>query len=363
MKILMINYEFPPVGGGSANATYHLLKEFSNYKDVEIDLVTASPDEYKIENFSKNITIYKLDIRKKSLHYQTNKEIFLWSIRTLFFIPKLLKKKNYDLCHCWGGWPSGFFGYFYEKKQPFVVGLRGTDVPGFNPRMGFLDKIVFKPYSKVVWSRAAKVVSNSKGLRKLAHKSWDGKIEIIYNGIDTKTFKPGKKPKKIKLITVCRLIKRKGLEYLILALKDLDIELDIIGQGPELDNLMKLSKSLGVKVNFLGYVKHDELPKYYKKSSIFVLPSLYEGMSNSILEAMASGLPIITTNTGGTQELIHDNGIIIKKKSVSSITKALNILINNNLIKEYGKNSRKIALKLSWKNVAKQYYKLFKEIK
>ena len=185
---------------------------------------------------------------------------------------------------------------------------------------------------------------------------------VIPNGIDTKNFKPGKKPKKIRLITVCRLIKRKGLQYLITALENMDIELNIIGEGPELSNLKNLAKSLNVKVNFIGYVKHDNLPRYYQKASIFVLPSLYEGMSNSVLEGMASGLPIITTNTGGTQELIHTNGIIIKKKSPESIKKALNIMINNNLIKEYGENSRKLALKMSWKNIAKQYYKMFKEL-
>jgi len=294
---------------------------------------------------------------------------------------KLLKKNKYDLCHCWTGWPSGFFGYFFEKDQKFIIGLRGTDVPGFNQRMGILDKIVFNPYSKIVWGRATKIITNSEGLKKLAHKTWKGNIEIIYNGVDTKIFTPGKKPKisetkvyddvqkpkkvldKPRIITVCRLIKRKGLEYLITALKDLDLELDIIGEGPELDNLKRLADDLGVKVNFIGYVKHDDLPKYYQKASIFVLPSLYEGMSNSVLEAMASALPIVTTDTGGTQELIHDNGIIVRKKSANEIRKAIITIINNDLIKEQGKNSRKIALELSWTNIAKQYYKLFQKIK
>lgn len=362
MRILMINYEFPPIGGGSANATYHLLKEFSKYKDVEIDLITASSGEFKKEKFSKNITLYKLDINKKNLHYQTNKEMFLWSIKTLFFLSKHLKNNKYDLCHCWSGWPSGFFGYFFEKDQKFTIGLRGTDVPGFNQRMGILDKVVFNPYSKIVWSRAAKVIANSDGLKKLAHKTWKGDIDIIYNGIDTKKFKPKEQPKKPRIITVCRLIKRKGIEYLIEALKDLDIQIDIIGEGPELTNLKTLAEKLNVNVNFIGYVKHEDLPMYYQKANIFVLPSLYEGMSNSVLEAMACGLPIITTNTGGTQELIHDNGIIIKKKSSSDIRKAITTLINNNLIKEMSKNSRKNALKLSWSNIAKQYYDLFHKL-
>lgn len=362
MKILMLNYEFPPIGGGSGNATFHLLKEFSKYKELDIDLVTASPGKYKIEKFSKNITLYRLNVEKKNIHYQTGKETFLWSIRTLFFLIKLHQKKEYDLCHCWTGWPSGFFGYFFEKDQKYIIGLRGSDVPGYNQRFKFADKIIFKPYSKIIWQRATKIIANSEGLKKLAYKTWKGQLDIIPNGIDTTKFKPGNFPEKPRLITVSRLIKRKGLEYLITALKDIDLELDIIGEGPELENLKRLAKEHNVKVNFLGYVKHDNLPKHYQKASIFVLPSLYEGMSNSILEAMASGLPIITTNTGGTQELIHDNGIIVKKKSSSSIRKAILTIINNDLIREQGKNSRNLALKMSWENVAKQYFNLYKEL-
>ena len=72
----MLNYEFPPLGGGAGNATYYLLKEFSKYDDIEIDFVTSSIDEFKEEKFSKNITIYYLDIGKKgNLHYQSNKNL------------------------------------------------------------------------------------------------------------------------------------------------------------------------------------------------------------------------------------------------------------------------------------------------
>ncbi|MBT3721622.1 glycosyltransferase family 4 protein [archaeon] len=363
MKILMLNYEFPPIGGGSANATNQVLNELAKYDDVEIDLVTSSKGKYQVEKFSKNITIYKLNINKKNPHFFSTKEIFLWSFRTLFFLPKLFKKKNYDVCHCWSGWPPGFFGFFFENNQNFLIGLRGTDVPGFNPRMGILDKIIFKPYSKIVWGRAVKVIANSQGLKELAQKTWKGDIEIIYNGIDTTEFKPGKKViKKNKIITVCRLIERKGLKYLISSLKNLDVELDIIGEGPELSNLKKLAKDLNVKVNFLGYVNHKDLPKHYQNATLFVLPSFYEGMSNSILEAMACGLPIITTGTGGSKELIKRNGIIIKQKSEKSIRKAITTIINNNLSKKMSKESREIALRLSWSNVAKQYIEIYKQI-
>jgi len=139
-------------------------------------------------------------------------------------------------------------------------------------------------------------------------------------------------------------------------IKRKDAKLTIIGDGPQkqelLDGVRKLR--LESKVFLLGYVKHENLPDYYNDSDIFILPSLFEGMSNTILEAMACGLPIITTDTGGTKELIKGNGIIIKKGNPQSIVHAV-----FEIKKDMGKISRKIALDYSWENVAEKYYRLY----
>ena len=91
-------------------------------------------------------------------------------------------------------------------------------------------------------------------------------------------------------------------------------------------------------------------------------PSLNEGMSNSLLEAMASGLPIITTDTGGSKELINNNGIIVSKESSEGIRNALKQYIEKpSLISLHSKNSRIIAEKMSWTNVAKQYMEIYNE--
>jgi glycosyltransferase involved in cell wall biosynthesis len=164
MKILMLNYEFPPIGGGAANANYYLLKEFSKNKDIEIDLVTASPkNKFLKERFSKNITIHRLNVNKTNPNYQTFSETYLWSVKTYFTLGRMIQKKKYDLCHCWFGWPSGFFGYLWRKDIPYIIGLRGTDVPGFNPRFKQLDKIFWPGYSKIVWGYAKKLLLIQKG--------------------------------------------------------------------------------------------------------------------------------------------------------------------------------------------------------
>lgn len=371
MKILMLNYEFPPIGGGSANANYHILKEFSKYKNIEIDMVTSSINKFKKVKFADNITIYRLNVNKKNIHYQSNKETFMWSIKTLFFVRKLFKKNNYDLCHCWSGWPSGFFGYINKKRQPYLIALRGTDVPGFNPRLKLLDSIFFRNYSKIIWNKSSKVIANSEGLRKLAKNTWNRKIDVIYNGIDTVLFKPSNTEyKEIRLIIAARLIQRKGISYLIKAMPRIlevnsNVKLDIIGEGPLMHSLKSLTIKLKLtkNINFLGYIKHEDLPNYYQKAKILILPSFFEGMSNTVLEAMASGLAIISTDTGGTKELLKNNGIIIKKKSSIDISNAVIKLINDKKkLDLYCKNSRKLAEKMSWKKVAEHYYTTYKKI-
>jgi glycosyltransferase involved in cell wall biosynthesis len=368
MKVLMLNYEYPPIGGGAANANYYLLQEFYNKVGIEVDLITSSPDKEKIERPAKNITIYKLGVGKKSLHYQTFSETLTWSVKAYFLMNKLQKQKKYDLCHAWFGWPCGFFGYLNKNKLPYIVALRGSDVPGFNPRFKLLDKFFFPALSKLVWGNAKSVIANSDGLKCLAEKTWDKEIKIIYNGVNTEEFYPVKKNNKnIVLLTISRLIKRKNLSSLIRAVtlvakKNKKIRLILVGEGPEESDLKKLASGLKAPVTFMGRISHGKLSEIYSMCDIYVLPSLNEGMSNTILEAMASGLPIITTDTGGTKELVDDNGIILKNGSAEEIRdEILNICSDKKKMMEYGRKSRETAKKLSWKNVASEYLDVYKK--
>jgi len=353
----MLNYEYPPLGGGAANAMYYLLKELAKHT-INIDVITSSPAQYFKQRFSKNITIYKLNVNKKSYSIQTFSETMLYSLKAFTKINQLLKNK-YDLCHCWFSWPSGFFGYFHRKKFPYIIALRGSDVPGYNPKLKLLDELFFKSYSRIVWAAASAVVANSEALKKRANKLWEGNIQIIPNGVDTKTFKPIKRKTSSKFLAVGRLIKRKGFDILIRALPP-SSGLTIVGEGPELKYFKNLSK--GKKIRFVGRVEHNKLINYYNDADVFVLPSLSEGMSNAMLEAMACGLPIIMTNVGGS-EIIKDNGIIVKKNSVKDLNKALKFSMNNpEKMLKMGRKSRELAKTMSWENIAKSYLELYKTV-
>jgi len=277
----------------------------------------------------------------------------------------LIAENKFDLIHAFFGIPCGYIAM--KLGLPYIVSLRGSDVPFYNPRFKVLDRIIFQKLSRRIWRNAKKVVANSEGLKTLAKKTFGGEIEVIPNGIDVDEFNVGKikrSGKIIKLVSTGRLISRKGYQYLIPALKNIpEIRLSLIGGGNMKEELQDIATDCGVSVDFLGQIEHDDIAKYLGESDIFILPSLNEGMSNSVLEAMACGLPIITTNTGGSKELIDENGTIIKMRSSQSIKKALRKYLNNKkLINIEGKRSREIAESLSWKSVAKKYIKTYEVI-
>ncbi len=110
LKVLMLNYEFPPLGGGAGNANYYLLKEFARYPELKIDLVTSSASSSKEEKFAANISIHYLNINKKGrqLQYQTNLNILIYTFKAFLFARKLAKNNHYNICHAFFGIPCGF---------------------------------------------------------------------------------------------------------------------------------------------------------------------------------------------------------------------------------------------------------------
>ena len=360
MRILMINYEYPPVGGGTANANYYFIKELAKYPEVFVDLVTVKPDPgIAVENFSKNIHLHKIGIRKKDLHHWTGPEMLAWCLRAYIYMKSLLKKNTYDICHCWNGWPPGFFGYLNRKKVPYVIALRGNDVPGYEQRFRFLEKIILRDLSRTIWKHASVITANSEELARLAQNTLRCEIAIIPNGVDTDEFHPKKYQeirKPLTLISTNRLGQRKGHIYLIQALRKVKgYRLILVGQGSEMETLKRESR--GLDVEFRGYVEHADLNRELHRADIYISTSLVEGMSNATLEAMAAGLPIISTNVGGIGRMIDENGVMIQKiADADAIAEALDGYLKNPLlIPRHGKRSRQLAEQMSWKSVIERY--------
>ncbi len=371
LKVLILNYEYPPLGGGAATATKNLLKQYSKRDDIEVDLITSSVGEERVEQFSKNINIYFLDIKKRGeLHNQSNISLLRYSVQAFLKAKKLDKEKDYDVIHAFFGIPCGFLAMLIDDD--YIVSLRGSDVPFFSKKYYLLDKLIFKHLSRLIWRKAKFVIANSQGLKDLAHKSIpDQEIGLIYNGIDWVNELPERMKDKFIVVSTSRLIKRKGLDSLIRAFAEFskgkkDVRLKLYGGGDQKETLESLANELGVgeKVTFLGEQPREVVYEDIGEYSVFVIPSKNEGMSNSLLEAMARGLPVIATDVGGTRELVNErNGFIVEKENIEQISEALEELYNNReLVEKMGRASRESVRDLSWEKIAEQYIELYKKV-
>ena len=366
MRILSLNYEYPPLGGGAANATAYILEEYSKISDLEVDLVTSSIDaDYHLDKIGENINIHKLPIGKNAdnLHFQSQKDLITYAIKAYCFSKRLVKKKKYDLSHSFFTIPCGFISLLLKLQYnlPYIVSLRGSDVPGYSDRFAFLYFFI-KPLIRLIWKKSAAIIANSKGLKELALKTNSKQeIGVIYNGIDINDFKPNPEARPVNKFIITtgasRITNRKGIDYLIYAIKKLSIEfpqllLRAMGEGDAKESLEKLAKDLEIEKNveFIGRIPRENTSPYYQEASLFVLPSFNEGMSNAMLEALSSGLPLLATDTGGTKEILEEgkNGFMIKTKDSGDIAQKIKILLENSELRQkMAEKSRKKAMEMS----------------
>jgi len=375
MRILMLDNEFPPLGGGTGVVNYHLLQEFAGYPDVSVDLITSSRSakSYETEQFASRIMNYKVPVDNRNIHHSTNRELIRYAWRGLRQCQKLFQEHTYNISFAFAGVPAGVMSYTLKLRYglPYLVSLQGPDVPGFETRYRNLYPFLI-PILRQVWRQAAVVTAISHEHQRLAYETLDEiEIPIIYNGVDTETFYPGiQNSESINILCVGRLIERKGQHHLLRAfarlrqdLPDFNLQLTLAGTGDAESALKTLTERLGVaeQVRFAGFIPRQTMPEIYRQADIFVLPSRSEGMSIALLEAMASGLPVVVTDTGGTQELVShgENGLVAGWADVERLAQALKQLLQDKALREsMGIVGRKVALRFSWASVARQYLDL-----
>jgi L-malate glycosyltransferase len=375
MKILMLNYEFPPIGGGAGRAHKAILEKLAQDGDITIDVLTSAPlEQAGTKHLNDRITIERVGIAKKSLHHWRHSEILIWLYKASKRYKELLRKNNYDLIHVFFGVPTGLICWLNGTKSiPYIVSMRGSDVPGKSNQFKLEHFILAKPL-KSIWGKASAIVACSEGLKKRALEFCPNvNISVIANGVDIELYKPAENPafpKRLKLITVGRLTSTKRLDILIAMIEllknqDVDTSLTIVGTGKLKTQLKQLinSRNLNSFISLTGRVSEKAMPALYRKHNLFVSATAAEGMSNAMLEAIASGLPIVTTRCEGVEELIRDNGVIVENAAAADIAASIkNIIDNLGVYQQMSKAARTQAEKFSWNAVADQYVQCYRNI-
>jgi glycosyltransferase involved in cell wall biosynthesis len=375
MKILMLNYEFPPIGGGAANAHLCILKHYAHHSSLKIDVLTSAPKPGLIrEDFAENIAVHKVGIRKEQLHFWRKTEVIEWLFRAGRHYRRLLQENDYDFAHAFSGFPTGWLPYRCSRKLPYIVSLRGSDVPGEHARLK-LDYKILAPLFRSIWKNAAALLANSEGLKNRALKFMpSAKIDVIPNGVDLERFSPvqtASQSEDIRLLTVGRLSVTKRVEILIDAVdilnrQDCKILFRIAGGGQMKHKLQQIvnEKNLNNIIELTGRIDAERMPQLYRQSDIFISASKLEGMSNAMLEAMACGLPIVTTRCEGVEELIGENGLVIEDADAEQIAEVLKKLIHDRRLRQQMSTAaRKQAEKFSWGRIAEQYLEVYERVK
>jgi len=280
--------------------------------------------------------------------------------------------------------PQGFIGALLHKliKIPHLLTVHGSDLTflGRHPAL--------TPLTRFIVSNSDVVTVNSNYMKEqLAGivPEYSQKIRVIPMGILPGTFQV-REFSDIKsllrtnhlILSVGRLIDWKGTIYLIEAMTDVikrfpDSLLMIAGAGPEKETLVRRCRELGLEKNvtFSGTLRTEDLPSYYQSADVFVLPSVNksgrtEALGVVLLEAMASGCPVIGSNVGGIPDIITDgeNGFLVPEQSPEILAeKIVQILSNPDLKRKFRINGRETAQKLfSWESISYRFSEVYDEI-
>ena len=292
----------------------------------------------------------------------------------------LVCQQPYDLCWVYATVPAGFIALAlrFRTKLPYILITQGPDIPWYERRYYWLYPILM-PVIRLLWHHAAVVTAQSEASKRLILRTSPHlPVEIIHNGVEIKRFAPASsslnqrgRRQPMTFACVGRLIERKGQHHLLQAADLLhrrgysgQFRLMLVGTGDGETQLREQCSQLGLQnaVTFAGLVARDNMPQQYAAADVFVLPSYNEGMSVALLEALASGLPVVVTETGGTAELVKDNGLIVPWAAPVALADALESFLHQpELCREMGQHSYEIAKDFSWRATAQAYLDLSSE--
>jgi glycosyltransferase involved in cell wall biosynthesis len=352
MKIAILVEFFLPRRGGTELASYNIAKNLA-LKGHDVHIITSRDEGLPKSSFQDGFHIHRV--------YWGRIKFF----STIFFLIGIffrLKSIQPNIVHVQQISLICLPAFFSKKilKKPYIIYGRGSDI--------YYISFFWRKISKFLLKDAVKVIALTADMKRELQKIYYGEILVIPNGIELDSYKNLQKQnfrvnnKKI-IIFVGTLRPVKGLIYLIEAMKIIHAEMEntilmIIGDGEERKSLEDMVMKLQLEnvVIFIGEIPNKDIPTYLVQGDVFVLPSLSEGFPNVLLEAMAAGLPIVSTNIKGLSDIIRNekNGYLVEPKNPQQLAEKILMVFNNSTqSKKFSNNNIEKVKKYSWKNVVK----------
>lgn len=371
MKILVINYEYPPLGGGAGTVSHDLAKGLVRLGHA-VDVVTMCFKGLPKHEELDGIRIHRVASLRSRKEASNFIEMLSFICSASLFLSKHLKNHHYDICHCHFIIPTGILAYFLKYKfgLPYIITPHGSDVPGYNTdRFKKMHRFT-RPLLHSICGNSLKIVCPSRYLEKLIQKNiGDVPTTYIPNGLDLERFNVPEKLNKEKVIlSTGRLLPRKGFQTLIRAVHEVKLpwEVHIVGDGPYRNELQDLAKDSKTKIVFHGWLdkESEQLAQLYEKASIYVLVSQKENASISLLEGMAFQCTVITSDVSGCPETIGDAGLKIGFDDATSLRQHfISLAADSQRIEEFGRKAKlRLHDKFDLPRIVLQYQELMETV-
>lgn len=335
MKILIINNAYPNSNEPENYIFVH--KQVKGLQRAGYEVIVMDVDlrsirwkrkwGYYIDNYD-NVKVYRFSFPFVT-KYLKKMYVFLSEKIGIKIYKKMIENSDKcDLIHCHFGVGSGNIGVAIKKRYnlPLIITEHSSKL--LQGESKFEIKTAMRAYEK-----ANIIISVSETLKSKLQTFGNYSIQVIPNIIDTTVFVPSivKKQKKFTFISVGSLISRKNHELAIQSFKKFSLDKGkdkvqfwIIGDGDNLKKLKELAKGYE-NIVFKGHVKNNHLPLLYSQAHCFILASKYETFGIVYAEAIACGIPAISSNCGGPKDIINgNNGLIVEKNNVQNLMEAMN---------------------------------------
>lgn len=377
-RILMLNYEFPPLGGGGGVASKQLAKGFIK-NGYQVDLITGWMKGLKRFEKVDGINLYRVQtFGRKERPTANNLYMATYLFFGFFKGIQLCWKNKYQFINTHFVLPTGPLGFILGKifKLNNIVSIHGGDIYDPSKKNSPHRSPLLIRVNNFLLTQAEKIVAESSDTKKNAEKYYIFNKEVFTIPLAYEKFAFKKisrrelnlEKDKVYLISVGRMVKRKGYKYLVKTLERLpkNVNAIILGEGPEKENILRLAKKLKVENRLIlpGFVSEEEKFQYLDNADIYVLSSLHEGFGIVLQEAMQVGLTIVSTNNGGQVDFIKEgeNGFLVEPKNSKLIAKKIKEIIkNNNLKNKISQKNKKEIDKFGIGKIAINYLNLIKQ--
>lgn len=370
MKLVILSHEYHPIASGGVSLLLELTRHLAA-QGFEITILTPLlPGTEEQECVAPGITVQRIRSGRKSLGNASLKELLLFGLASVPAAMKLARQGRADGFLSLFLVPAGLVGAVVRRitGKPHLVFIGGADLPSVSSKFG---KVLARIKFLLRWIlRTADGVLTAEGLEADVERLLPGVSQtVVRNGADVSTIAPperaGREGEPLRLLTIGRLIERKGFFHLLEALRLLDPEqlaglrLTIVGYGPiagELERRIQLH-GLEQTVDMAGMVAKDALPAFYARADCYVFYAEPEGTSLAMVEAMAHALPVVTSDVPGNRELCDGNGVMIPYGDPARLAGVFAglLALDRAELRAMGVRSREIATGYDWSEISRVY--------